>query len=68
VTVSDGITSIFPLYKTATLSPDAIQRRTYWTSCALGAALLYIALLPDWRFALFVSAAVSAVVVNSNPG
>ena len=43
------------LWKSATLSPDSIQRRVWWTGCVTGTILLGLSQLPDWRSALFVS-------------
>jgi len=47
--------STFPLWKSATLSPDSIERRVWWTGCAIGIPLLFLSQLPDWRGGLFVS-------------
>ena len=56
--------SIFPLWKSRRLSPASIQRRVYWSGSLVGSLLLFVAVLPDWRSALFVSlCAVSVVVV-----
>jgi hypothetical protein len=58
----------FPLWKSARLSPDSIQRRVYWTCTAAAAVLCLLAELPDWRAALFVSIGVTlalfAVALN----
>ena len=50
-----GLCSMFPLWKSATLSPDSIQRRTYWAGSAATVVLLFLAFLPDWQLAMFVS-------------
>ena len=50
-----GLCSMFPLWKSATLSPDSIERRTYWTGSAATVVLLFLAFLPDWQMAMFVS-------------
>ena len=56
--------SIFPLLKSRRLSPASIRRRVYWTGSVGGSLLLFVAVLPDWRSALFVSlCAVSVVLV-----
>lgn len=41
--------AMFPLWKSASLSPDSIQRRTYWIGNAVAVALLAASQLPDWR-------------------
>ncbi|WP_163696969.1 hypothetical protein [Mycolicibacterium sarraceniae] len=50
-----AIFSSFPLWKSATLSPDSVERRVWWTCCAATAVLLFFSQLPDWRSGLFVS-------------
>jgi hypothetical protein len=50
-----AIFSSFPLWKSATLSPDSIERRVWWTGCAAAAVLMFVAQLPDWKSGLFVS-------------
>lgn len=57
------VLGMLPLWKSATLSQASLQRRCYWTGSFVGAALLFIAVLPDWTSAIFVAAAVLAVVV-----
>ena len=55
--------SMFPLWKSRRLSPASIRRRVYWTGSLAGSLLLFVAVLPDWRSALFVSLCAVAVVV-----
>lgn len=43
----------FPAWKSARLSPQSIQRRTYWTGCVLAVPMLFLSLLPDLTAALF---------------
>lgn len=50
-------------WKSATLSPDAIQRRVYWTGCGLALILILIATMPDWRGGLFLSATLGVGMV-----
>jgi hypothetical protein len=50
-----AIFSSFPLWKSATLSPDSIQRRVWWTACAVAAASLFLSQLPDWSSGLFMA-------------
>ena len=57
------LASMFPLWKSRRLSPASIQRRVYWTGSLGGSLLLFIAVLPDWPRALFVSLCAVAVVV-----
>jgi hypothetical protein len=54
----------FPLWKSSTLSPDSIQRRAFWTGMGASVPLIFIALLPDLRGALFV-ATISVLVIVS---
>ncbi len=51
--IAGGILSMFPLWKSATLSPDSIERRVYWTGCAIGTPLLFLSQFPDWPRGLF---------------
>jgi hypothetical protein len=44
----------YPLWKSASLSPDAIQRRVYWVCSALVVVLGFISQLPYWQGAFFV--------------
>ncbi|MCX2934959.1 hypothetical protein ORI20_32375 [Mycobacterium sp. CVI_P3] len=53
--IAGGILGMFPLWKSATLSPDSIERRVYWTGCAIGSVLLFFSQFPDWRQGLFFS-------------
>jgi hypothetical protein len=55
--------SMFALWKSATLSPDSIERRVYWTGCAIGAALLFASQLPDWKSATILAVAMGLGVV-----
>jgi len=53
--VAGGILSMFPLWKSATLSPDSIERRVYWAGCAIGAPLMFFSQFPNWPRGLFLS-------------
>ena len=44
---------MFPLWKSATLSPDSIECRVDWTGCAIGTPLLFLSQFPDWPRGLF---------------
>ena len=59
VVLAGGVFSMFPLWKSATLSPDSIERRTYWTGLIVGLVLMFIACIPDWKLAT-----ISVVVVG----
>ncbi|BBY63276.1 hypothetical protein [Mycolicibacterium helvum] len=63
--VAGGILSMFPLWRSATLSPDSIERRVYWTGCAIGITLLFCSQIPNWGqgvfFALGTAVAVLAI-------
>lgn len=50
-----AIFSSFPLWKSVTLSPDSIERRVWWTCCAVATVSLFLSQLPDWGLGLFVS-------------
>lgn len=52
VILAGGLLSMFPLWKSATLSPDSIERRTYWTGAAVGLFLMFIACIPNWKLAI----------------
>ncbi|MEO3758721.1 hypothetical protein ABGB19_10615 [Mycobacterium sp. B14F4] len=54
---------MFPLWKSATLSPASIQRRVYWSSCIAGIALMFISQIPQWRSAVLIAGAMSAGVI-----
>lgn len=58
-----GLFGMFPLWKSRRLSPASIQRRCYWTGTVVGALLLFVAVLPDWRSAVFVSLCAALVMV-----
>ncbi len=47
--------SMFPLWKSAKLSPDSIQRRVWWTGCAVTTVSLFCSQLPYWQGGLFVA-------------
>lgn len=53
----------FPLWKSARLSPDSIQRRVYWTCSTLAALFCFLAELPDWRAGLFIGVGVALALV-----
>ena len=57
------IGGIFPLWRSATLSPDSIRRRTYWTAYGLSLVLMFIAALPDWRGGIFLTTAIGLCLV-----
>lgn len=50
-----AVFSSFPLWRSATLSPDAIQRRVWWTCCAVATVSLFLSQVPEWGRAFFVS-------------
>lgn len=56
------VLSLSPLWKSATLSPDCIQRRVFWTGSALAVVLFFLASLPNWRSGLFVSVATAVAI------
>ena len=48
--------SWLPLWKSAVLSPDSIQRRVYWTGSAGFVLTVFVSELPNWRGGLFGAA------------
>lgn len=61
-----GFATVFgwiPLWKSSTLSPDSIQRRVFWTGMVGSLPLVFLALLPDVRGAVFVVACSALVIV-----
>ena len=50
-----AIFSSFPLWRSATLSPDSIQRRVWWTCCAIATVSALLWQLPNWGQGLFSS-------------
>ena len=50
-------------WKSATLSPDSIERRSYWIGCAAGCALVFASQLPDWKRGLFGAVTVGLAMV-----
>jgi len=53
----------FPLWKSARLSPDSIQRRVYWTCSTLAALFCFLAELPDLQAGLFIGTGVGLTLV-----
>lgn len=54
--------SVFPVFKSRTLSPSAIQRRFYWIGCGSALVLLFVASLGRWPSNLFLIFICTAVV------
>lgn len=48
ILMGGGLLSMFPLWKSATLSPESIMRRVYWTTAAVGLPLVFCSQLPYW--------------------
>ena len=63
VLLAGTIGSLFPLWKSATLSPDSIERRTYWTGTGVGLTLLFAAFAPNWKLAFLVVGALGFMIV-----
>ncbi len=53
-----------PLWRSARLSPDSIQRRTYWLCCALVIVFGFASQLPNIPGALFVAGASALVLIG----
>ncbi len=58
-----AIFSSFPLWKSATLSPDSIQRRVWWTCCAIATVSAFIWQLPRWGTGLFAAVLLALALV-----
>ena len=54
----------FPLWKSARLSPDSIQRRGYWACTVTCVFLLFISQVTDWKAATIVSSAISLGMIG----
>lgn len=50
-----AILSGFPLWKSATLSPDSIKRRVWWTCCLVAVGSLFLSQWPAWGRGFFGS-------------
>jgi hypothetical protein len=50
-----AIFSSFPLWRSATLSPDSIERRVWWTCCAVATVSAFVSQWPEWGQGLFAS-------------
>ncbi|MCW1959178.1 MAG: hypothetical protein KIH64_011665 [Mycobacterium sp.] len=46
---------MLPLGSSSTLPQESVQRRCYWGGTAVGATLLFLSQLPNWRGGLFVA-------------
>lgn len=57
------VTGLVPSWKSATVSPDAIKRRCYWTGTTATVVLLFLSALPDWQEGLFVAIAIGLGLV-----
>lgn len=53
----------YPLWKSSRLSPDSIQRRSYWTCTALCMAALVLSQVPDWKSAGIISVGIGIGMV-----
>lgn len=50
-----AVFSSFPLWKSAKLSPDSIQRRVWWSCCAAATVSVFFSQLPYWPGGLFAA-------------
>lgn len=57
------VLSWFPLWKSATLSPDSIRRRVYWIGCGVAVLAMFLSAVPDWPSAVFASGATALALV-----
>jgi hypothetical protein len=64
VTLAVGtVTSLVPFWKSATLSPDAIKRRCYWTGSVATVVLIFLSAWPGWQEGLFVAISMGLCLV-----
>ncbi|BBZ35470.1 hypothetical protein [Mycolicibacterium confluentis] len=57
------LTGIFPLWRSRSLSPDVIMRRTYWVCTVLTMLFAFLAVWPEWPAGLFASSAIGLTLV-----
>ncbi|MGB3483800.1 MAG: hypothetical protein WBB07_16495 [Mycobacterium sp.] len=53
--VIGGAGSVFPFWKSAEISPDAIMRRFYWTGTSICTLCIFLYGAPNWGGAVFGS-------------
>lgn len=58
-----AVLSSFPLWRSATLSPDSIERRTWWTCCVVAVVSLFLSQWPRWGGGLFASIMLALALV-----
>ncbi|EHB55910.1 hypothetical protein MycrhDRAFT_3104 [Mycolicibacterium rhodesiae JS60] len=58
-----AVFSSFPLWRSATLSPDSIKRRVWWTCCAIATVSVFLMQWPDWGRGLFASILLALALV-----
>jgi hypothetical protein len=63
--VLGALAGMRPLWRSSVLSPASIQRRPYWTGSAVGAVLVFLGQLPDWRSGLAIASAVAFVMTGT---
>lgn len=54
--VNGAVGGSFPLWKSATLSPDSIERRVYWPCSSVVIVVGFVSQLPYWQGAIVVGA------------
>jgi len=47
--------TLFPLWKSAKLSPDSIKRRVWWAGSTITILSLFVSQLPFWQGGLFLA-------------
>jgi hypothetical protein len=50
-----ALLSIFPVWRSATVSPDSIKRRTYWTGTTVAVVCSFLAAWPEWLLGLVIA-------------
>ena len=58
-----GVSGMLPLWRSRTLSPDAIKRRTYWASTVLTMVFSFLAEWPHWPLSLAISITLGLTLV-----
>ncbi|MGB3483797.1 MAG: hypothetical protein WBB07_16480 [Mycobacterium sp.] len=47
------IGSLFPMWKSAKVSPDSLMRRSYWFGSAVFVVCIFLTQVPNWKNATF---------------
>jgi hypothetical protein len=59
-----GPLSLFPLWRSATLSPDSMKRRIFWTGTAIASVSMFPAVWPNWKLGVATSILVALAMTS----